>query len=57
MVEVIGDVVMPSEIIVPERTGAILDMGNQSGAQLFVSGNKLYLWIATGIIHEVTSAA
>lgn len=47
MVEVIGDVVIPAELIVPDRMNtAIRPMNGMSGASLFTSGGELYFTVA-----------
>jgi len=42
MVEVVGDLVMPSELIVPEKTGRTGTNTKVSGANLFISGHNLF---------------
>ena len=41
MVEVVGDVLIPKEIIVPQATGKAETL-TQSGSSLFMSGSALY---------------
>ncbi len=54
MVEVVGDVLIPSELIIPEKTGNTNSLA-MSGASLYVSGAKLYF--NTGAtIEKITSA-
>ena len=55
MVEVIGDIVMPSELIIVDKTGDTFTSAMSiSGAHLFLSGNKL-MFIENAALHQITS--
>jgi len=54
MSEVISDILIPSEIIVPENLGASPSL-KISGGSLFVSGNNLFYTIG-GLVHQVSGA-
>ena len=46
MVEVIGDIVMPKELIIPDATATKGQSGasmNISGALIFISGSQLWM--------------
>jgi len=46
MTELIGDIVIPSEIIVPSISGSLTAQPHISGA-LYISGAKLYFWMGS----------
>jgi len=53
MVELVGDICVPSELIVPAKSGTILgDAGN-----LFLSGSKLWFNPTKGGAAEIVSSA
>jgi len=45
MVELVGDICMPSDLIVPEDAGGVYNNSTISGAQLFLSGSILYYYM------------
>ena len=49
MTEVIGDVVIPKELIVPDWTLTGADLAGMSGASIFLSGGKLHFATAHGM--------
>ena len=42
MTESIGEILIPLELIIPEKTGTTNTMTKMSGASLFVSGAKVW---------------
>lgn len=54
MVNLIGDLCIPSELIVPIRDGPISNQTSMSGA-LFISGAKLFFYQG-GVARLITSA-
>ena len=54
MTEVIGDVLIPKELVVPEDTGRTATL-NMSGANLYVSGNKL--WFYDGVAQRLVTSS
>ena len=55
MVEVYGDPINPSELIVPQRDGFVGEM-KVSGANLFASGAKLFIRFGDETVELITSA-
>jgi len=54
MPEIIGDVVMPTELIIADKTGdAFTNEMTLSGAHIFLSGAALY-YIENKVLHEIT---
>ena len=54
MVDVIGDIVAPSELILPDLTSG--QVPNTSGAALYISGAKLCFSASGGTEETVTSS-
>jgi len=57
MGEVINDVLVPQELILPEMTGVTQpNPTNMSGASIYLSGSKLYFNRGNGLTDTITSA-
>jgi len=56
MTELVGDICMPKELIVPEDTASTKDPATISGAVLCISGGALHFKVATLKWQKVTSA-
>ncbi len=56
MVEVVGDIVSPRELIIPQNEGISGALTAVSGALLYISGQKLYFQTGGQTPKQITSA-